>query len=69
MPFILGPYYKYRTFEDLHDAEYSANADCKAAVISRLSTIPLYLAGFFVSEYLFPLDVRWAAVSHLHQMI
>jgi len=53
---LTGPYYKYRTFEDLHAAEYSTHADCRGAVISRLTTTPLYLTGFLLSEYLFPLD-------------
>lgn len=55
---FVGPYFKYRVFEDMHHAGYSDQADCLKSVLQRIKPVPAYILLFFLSDYLWPLDVR-----------
>ena len=52
---ISGPYYRFRTFQDLYETPYSKYAHCDQAMWNRLSRVPIYVILFLISGYLFPL--------------
>ena len=54
--FFSGPYYRFRTFQDMYEQKYSEIADCDGAMLKRLSRVPGYVALFLLSGYLFPLS-------------
>ena len=56
IPFV-GPYYKYRTWQDMYTSPWSGQANCDSAVWKRISVVPMYVLLFFISGQLFPLDV------------
>ena len=51
-----GPYYRFRTFQDLYETPYAKYAYCTADMLIRLSRVPIYVILFLFSGYLFPLD-------------
>jgi len=53
---LTGPYYRYRTFEDMHRGSWSPRVDRVSAALSRLSTVPIYVVLFLASGAIFPLD-------------
>jgi len=53
---LTGPYYRFRTFQDLYDTPYAKYAYCTADMLIRLSRVPIYVILFLFSGYLFPLD-------------
>merc|ERR1712136_451289 len=53
---LTGPYYRYRTFEDMYEGPWSARVDRWSAAMSRLSTVPFYVVLFLASGAIFPLD-------------
>ena len=53
---ITGPYYRFRTFQDLYETPYAKYAYCTADMLIRLSRVPIYVILFLFSGYLFPLD-------------
>ncbi len=55
---LTGPYYTYRTFQDLYSTDNAARADCDGACLRRLSRLPAYIALFLLAGYLFPLKVQ-----------
>ena len=55
-----GPYYRFRTFQDLYEKPYAKYAECELAMWIRLSRVPIYVILFLISGYLFPLKVRLA---------
>ncbi len=57
MSTILGPYFKYRTFDDSYKCGYSSHADCFSAVFKRMRPVPVYVGFFLLSDYLWPLKV------------
>ena len=56
IPFV-GPYYKYRTWQDMYMSPWSSQANCDSAVLKRISVVPMYVILFFISGQLFPLEV------------
>ena len=54
---ISGPYFKFRTFQDYYDVSYSKYTDCTKAVLLRIRPVPLYIALFLLSSYIWPLEV------------
>ena len=55
---LAGPYYRFRTFQDLYEAKWGNDAARnRAAVVKRLSTVPVYVLFFLLSGHFFPLDV------------
>jgi len=53
---LTGPYYRFRTFQDLYETPYAKYAYCTADMLIRLSRVPIYVILFLFSGYLFPLD-------------
>ncbi len=53
---LTGPYYRFRTFQDLYETSYAKNADCDLAMIARIIRAPFYVVLFLVSGYIFPLS-------------
>ena len=53
---LTGPYYRFRTFQDLYEAPYALKADCETLMLQRIIRVPFYLVLFLVSGYFFPIS-------------
>ncbi len=53
---FLGPYYRFRTFQDMYDLKFWTMADCDKAMLKRISRVPVYVVLFLLSGQLFPLS-------------
>ena len=51
-----GPYYRFRTFQDLYRTPFALVADCDTAMLQRIIRVPFYLILFLASGYLFPIS-------------
>ena len=51
-----GPYYRFRTFQDLYGTPFALVADCDTAMLQRIIRVPFYLILFLASGYLFPIS-------------
>ncbi|TRY68844.1 hypothetical protein TCAL_03048 [Tigriopus californicus] len=54
---LTGPYFKFRTFNDLYSTSFGQLEDCTRQTLTRISRVPIYIALFLLSGYLFPLKV------------
>ena len=54
---LTGPYYRFRTFQDLYETPYVNYAECDFAMIKRIIRAPIYIVLFLVTGYIFPLKV------------
>merc|ERR1712020_731975 len=52
---LTGPYYRFRTFQDLYESPYVNYAECDFAMIKRIIRAPIYIFLFLVTGYIFPL--------------
>jgi len=53
---LTGPYFRFRTFQDMYEARWSYEVDRKAALLNRLRPVPVYVALFLLSGWLFPME-------------
>lgn len=53
---LTGPYYRFRTFQDLYETPYGLKADCETLMLQRIIRVPFYLILFLVSGYFFPIS-------------
>ena len=53
---ITGPYYRYRTFLDMYERDWSSRVDKKSACLRRIRTVPVYVILFLVFGKIFPID-------------
>ena len=56
---LTGPYYTFRTFQDMYETPYASYIDCDFAMIKRILRVPFYVVLFLVSGYIFPLKVKY----------
>ena len=54
---LTGPYYRFRTFQDMYETPYAKYAECDFAMIKRIIRAPIYIFLFLVTGYIFPLKV------------
>lgn len=54
---LTGPYFKFRTFDDLYSLSFAKSGDCTQQTLKRISRVPIYITLFLLSGYLFPLKV------------
>ena len=54
---LTGPYYRFRTFQDLYETPYVNYAECDFAMIKRIIRAPIYIVLFLITGYIFPLKV------------
>jgi len=52
---LTGPYYRFRTFQDLYETPYAQYAECDLAMIKRIIRAPIYIILFLITGYIFPL--------------
>jgi len=52
---LTGPYYRFRTFQDLYETPYVNYAECDFAMIKRIIRAPIYIVLFLITGYIFPL--------------
>ncbi len=55
----LGPYFKYRTFQDSYQTGYEKYAECSRAMLMRVRPVPFYVVFFLLSSYIWPLEVKF----------
>jgi len=53
---LTGPYYRYRTFLDMYERDWSSRVDKKSACLRRIRTVPVYVILFLVFGKIFPID-------------
>ncbi|XP_054711762.1 lysophospholipid acyltransferase 7-like, partial [Uloborus diversus] len=54
---LVGPYYKYRTYDDLFEKPYSTCVPHQMFLKKRLIVIPFYICLYLLSDYFFPLSL------------
>lgn len=54
---FLGPYYRYRTFDDYFNLPFSKHADCFLATINTLKIVPLHISLYLGFSNIWPLEV------------
>ena len=54
---LLGPYYSFRTWQDMYSQRWSRWANCDKALIERGYILPVYVILFILSGRFFPLDI------------
>ncbi|KAG8181100.1 hypothetical protein JTE90_003149 [Oedothorax gibbosus] len=54
---LVGPYYRYRTFEDLFNKPYSKSVSHNDFLKKRIIVVPLYIFLYLLSDYFFPLSL------------
>ncbi|GFU03661.1 lysophospholipid acyltransferase 7 [Nephila pilipes] len=54
---LVGPYYKFRTYEDLFHKPFSSCVSHTTFLKKRILVIPVYSCLYLLSDYLFPLSL------------
>ncbi|XP_055954004.1 lysophospholipid acyltransferase 7-like [Argiope bruennichi] len=58
---LVGPYYKYRTYDDLFHKPYSSHVSHTAFLKKRILVVPVYSCLYLLSDYFFPLSLASSA--------
>ncbi|XP_021002712.1 lysophospholipid acyltransferase 7 isoform X2 [Parasteatoda tepidariorum] len=53
---LVGPYYRFRTYEDLFKKPYSMNVSHSSFLKKRIIVVPLYACLYLLTDYFFPLE-------------
>lgn len=57
MRFIIGPYFKYRTYWDLFNHNYWRKAAYINILIKKIRMIPTLIVCYLITSWMFPLNV------------
>ena len=55
--YILGPYYKYRTYYDMLHNEHAHLVPTLSPLLSHLKIVPFVAAGFLLASHYFSIQV------------